>query len=60
MKLLVILSLEVANITKIAKIAKKHNLKLVVDNTFTPLILSPAKLGANIVIHSLTKFMKTF
>ena len=49
--------LEVANITKIAKIAKKHNLKLVVDNTFTPLILSPAKLGANIVIHSLTKFI---
>lgn len=49
--------LEIANITKIAKIAKKHNLKLVVDNTFTPLILSPAKLGANIVIHSLTKFI---
>jgi len=34
-----------------------RNLKLVVDNTFTPLILSPAKLGANIVIHSLTKFI---
>jgi len=49
--------LEVANIKGLAKIAKKHNLKLVVDNTFSPLSISPATLGADIVIHSLTKFI---
>ena len=34
--------LEVADIASLAKIAKKHNLKLVVDNTFSPLSVSPA------------------
>ncbi len=49
--------LEVADIKGLAKIAKKHNLKLVVDNTFSPLSISPAKLGADVVVHSLTKFI---
>ncbi|WP_304144521.1 aminotransferase class I/II-fold pyridoxal phosphate-dependent enzyme [Mesoflavibacter zeaxanthinifaciens] len=49
--------LEVADIEGLAKLAKKHNLKLVVDNTFSPLSVSPAKLGADVVIHSLTKFI---
>ncbi|MNX96260.1 Cystathionine gamma-lyase [compost metagenome] len=49
--------LEVADIAGLSKIAKKHNLKLVVDNTFSPLSVSPAKLGADIVIHSLTKYI---
>ncbi|WP_445731799.1 aminotransferase class I/II-fold pyridoxal phosphate-dependent enzyme [Mariniflexile sp.] len=49
--------LEVADIRGLAAIAKKHQLKLVVDNTFSPLSISPAVLGANIVIHSLTKFI---
>ncbi|MBL4653094.1 MAG: aminotransferase class I/II-fold pyridoxal phosphate-dependent enzyme [Flavobacteriales bacterium] len=49
--------LEIANIPKLAELAKKHNLKLVVDNTFTPLIMSVNKLGADITIHSLTKFI---
>ena len=49
--------LEVADIEGLAKIAKKHGLKLVVDNTFSPLSISPATLGADIVIHSLTKFI---
>ncbi len=49
--------LEVADIEGLSKIAKKHNLKLVVDNTFSPLSISPAKLGADVVIHSLTKFI---
>ncbi|NQX84625.1 MAG: aminotransferase class I/II-fold pyridoxal phosphate-dependent enzyme [Flavobacteriaceae bacterium] len=49
--------LEVADIKGLAAIAKKHNLKLVVDNTFSPLSISPAKLGADVVIHSLTKFI---
>ncbi|WP_396601315.1 aminotransferase class I/II-fold pyridoxal phosphate-dependent enzyme [Algibacter sp. R77976] len=49
--------LEVADISGLANIAKKHGLKLVVDNTFSPLSISPAKFGADIVIHSLTKFI---
>lgn len=49
--------LEVADIEGLAKIARKHNLKLVVDNTFSPLSVAPAKLGADVVIHSLTKFI---
>lgn len=49
--------LEVADLVEIAKIAKRHNLKLVVDNTFSPLSISPIKLGADIVIHSLTKYI---
>ncbi|MBT8260807.1 MAG: aminotransferase class I/II-fold pyridoxal phosphate-dependent enzyme, partial [Bacteroidia bacterium] len=49
--------LEIADIRGLANIAKKHNLKLVIDNTFSPLSVSPLKLGADIVIHSLTKFI---
>ena len=49
--------LEISDIKKLAEIAHEKNLKLVVDNTFTPLIFSPAELGADIVIHSLTKFI---
>ena len=49
--------LEVADIQALSTIAKKHNLKLVVDNTFSPLSISPKQLGADIVIHSLTKFI---
>lgn len=49
--------LEISDISAIAKIAQKHNLKLVVDNTFTPLIFSPGEMGADVVIHSLTKFI---
>ena len=49
--------LEVADIKALSALAKKYNLKLVVDNTFSPLSISPAKLGADIVCHSLTKFI---
>jgi len=49
--------LEVADIVGLAKIAKKHGLKLLVDNTFSPLAITPAKLGADVVLHSLTKFI---
>jgi len=49
--------LEVADIKALSIIAKKHNLKLVVDNTFSPLSVAPVKLGADIVIHSLTKYI---
>jgi len=49
--------LEVADIIALSALAKKHNLKLVVDNTFSPLSISPAQLGADVVLHSLTKFI---
>ena len=49
--------LEVADIKSLAQLAKKHNIKLVVDNTFSPLSISPIKLGADVVVHSLTKFI---
>jgi methionine-gamma-lyase len=49
--------LEIADIPELSKLCIENNLKLVVDNTFTPLIISPYKLGADIVIHSLTKFI---
>ena len=49
--------LEIADIAGLAKIAKKHGLQLLVDNTFSPLTISPAKLGADVVMHSLTKFI---
>jgi methionine-gamma-lyase len=49
--------LEIADLKGLAKLAKKHSLKLVVDNTFSPLSISPIQLGADIVIHSLTKFI---
>jgi methionine-gamma-lyase len=49
--------LEIADIPALAQIANTHNIPLVVDNTFTPLSISPAKLGAHVVIHSLTKFI---
>ena len=49
--------LEVANIAALSKLAKKYKFQLVVDNTFSPLSISPKQLGADIVIHSLTKFI---
>jgi methionine-gamma-lyase len=49
--------LEIADIPALSGLATIYNLKLVVDNTFSPLSLSPARLGADIVIHSLTKFI---
>lgn len=49
--------LEIADLKALSKIAKKYHLKLVVDNTFSPLSISPAQHGADVVIHSLTKFI---
>ncbi len=49
--------LELADVEALSKIARKHGIKLVIDNTFTPLIFTPANMGADIVIHSLTKFI---
>jgi methionine-gamma-lyase len=49
--------LEIADILKIVEIAKEAGVKLVIDNTFSPLSIVPANLGADIVIHSITKFI---
>ena len=49
---------EVVDIEKIAVIAHKHQIPLVVDNTFaTPYLVRPIEYGADIVIHSATKFI---
>ena len=50
-------TLRLADIPKLAAIAKAAGIPLVVDNTFTPLIFSPAAMGADIVVHSVTKFI---
>ncbi len=49
--------LGVCNLSALSVLAKKHGLKLVVDNTFTPVLVSPARLGADVVIHSCTKYI---
>jgi methionine-gamma-lyase len=49
--------LEVADLLEISKIAKQAGIQLIVDNTFSPLSVLPANLGADIVIHSITKFI---
>lgn len=50
-------TLRVADIPALADIAHRHGIKLVIDNTFSPLLLSPKQLGADIVVHSMTKFI---
>jgi methionine-gamma-lyase len=49
--------LQISDIPALAKIADDHNLKLVVDNTFTPMIVAPYRLGAHVVVYSMTKFI---
>lgn len=49
--------LEIADIKALRKIADEHNITLVVDNTFSPLVVSPIKLGAHVVVYSMTKFI---
>ncbi len=50
-------TLVVPDLPELAEIAHRHGAKLVVDNTFCPLIVSPAQHGADVVLHSLTKFI---
>ncbi|HWP94919.1 MAG TPA: aminotransferase class I/II-fold pyridoxal phosphate-dependent enzyme [Gammaproteobacteria bacterium] len=49
--------LSIPDIPALADIARTAGAALVVDNTFTPMILSPKRLGADVVVHSLTKFV---
>ncbi len=51
-------TLKIIDIAKCAEIAHKHNIVLAVDNTFaTPYLQLPIELGADMVIHSLTKYL---
>ncbi|MCB8933310.1 MAG: aminotransferase class I/II-fold pyridoxal phosphate-dependent enzyme [Fimbriimonadaceae bacterium] len=50
-------TLRVADLPALAEIAHRHGAMLVVDNTFAPLIVSPILHGADVVVHSVTKFM---
>ncbi|MFP5459723.1 MAG: aminotransferase class I/II-fold pyridoxal phosphate-dependent enzyme, partial [Bacteriovoracia bacterium] len=49
--------LTVADLDGIAAICRKHKLKLVVDNTFAPMLVQPLLHGADIVVHSCTKYI---
>src|SRR5690606_39890863 len=49
--------LEVADIRKISEIAHQRGIKVVVDNTFSPLSITPSLLGADVTVHSLTKYI---
>lgn len=48
---------DVTNIDAIAEIAHRHNVILIVDNTFAPIVFRPIEHGADVVVHSATKFI---
>lgn len=50
-------TLKIADIQALAELARKKKVILVVDNTFSPMIVSPARLGADVVVYSMTKFI---
>ena len=51
-------TLDVVDITETVKSAKKHNLKVVIDNTFaTPCLQRPIEMGVDVVLHSATKYI---
>jgi methionine-gamma-lyase len=49
--------LEVADIRALRTLCDEHGITLVVDNTFSPMLIQPIEFGAHIVVHSLTKFI---
>lgn len=49
--------LRLSPLKKLKEICKKHNLLLVVDNTFAPVLVTPSQWGADVVVHSCTKFI---
>ena len=49
--------LQISDVPKLSKITKVYGIKLVVDNTFTPMIFRPKAIGADIVVYSMTKYV---
>ena len=49
--------LDISDLPALSELAHTHNMKLVVDNTFSPMLITPMNLGADVVIHSMTKFI---
>lgn len=49
--------LQISDIPSLSDICGRHGIKLIVDNTFSPMIISPARLGADIIVYSMTKFI---
>lgn len=49
--------LRIANVPELRKIADEFGARLLVDNTFTPMVFSPSQLGAHVVIYSMTKYV---
>ena len=50
-------TLRLANIPALSELAHLHGVNLIIDNTFSPLVLNPVNLGADVVVHSMTKFI---
>jgi len=50
-------TLKVTDIPALSKLAQRRGLILVIDNTFMPMVVTPAELGADIVVSSMTKFI---
>lgn len=51
-------TMRLIDIKEVSKIARRHDIKVVVDNTFmTPYFQQPLKLGADVVVHSATKYL---
>lgn len=48
---------DVTNLEAIAEVAHRHGILFIVDNTFAPLVIRPLEHGADIVVHSATKFI---
>lgn len=49
-------TLMVSNIPELCRIAHDKGVIVVVDNTFAPMVMSPARLGADVVVHSVSKY----
>lgn len=49
--------LQISDLPKLSAMCKNRGIKLVVDNTFSPMIVTPANHGADIVVYSMTKFI---
>jgi methionine-gamma-lyase len=49
--------LQVSDLPALSSLCRKHGIRMIVDNTFTPMIVSPARFGTDIIVYSMTKFI---